>query len=55
VGADLPMTAAARSAFARAAQRYGADAPELSVARRIEDDADLSLRLEGDWVPHWEA
>ena len=55
VGADLPMTAAARSAFTRAAQRYGADAPELSVARRIEDDADLSLRLEGDWVPHWES
>ena len=55
VGANLPMTAAARSAFARAAQRYGADAPELSVARRIEDDADLSLRLDGDWVPHWEA
>ena len=55
VGADLPMTAAARSAFAGAAERYGADAPELSVARRIEDDADLSLRLEGDWVPHWES
>ena len=55
VGADLPMTAAARRAFARAAERYGADAPELSVARRIEDDADLSLRLDGDWVPHWEA
>lgn len=55
VGADLPMTAAARVAFARAAERYGDDAPELSVARRIEDDADLSLRLDGDWIPHWEA
>ncbi len=55
VGADLPMTAAARAAFARAAERYGDDAPELSVARRIEDDADLSLRLDGDWIPHWEA
>lgn len=55
VGADLPMTAAARDAFERAAGRYGMDGPELSVARRIEDDADLSLRLDGDWVPHWEA
>ena len=55
VGADLPITAAARDAFERAAERYGLDAPELSVARRIEDDADLSLRLDGDWVPHWEA
>ena len=55
VGTDLPMTAAARDVFARAAERYGLDAGELSVARRIEDDADLSLRLDGDWVPHWEA
>jgi len=55
VGADLPMTAAARDAFERAAERYGMDGPELSVARRIEDDADLSLRLDGDWIPHWEA
>ena len=55
VGADLPMTDAARAAFSGAAERYGSDAPELSVARRIEDDADLSLRLDGDWTPHWEA
>ena len=55
VGAELPMTAAARAAFERAAERYGVDGPELSVARRIEDDAGLSLRLDGNWVPHWEA
>ncbi len=55
VAADLPMTAAARDTFERAAERYGLDAAELSVSRRIEDDADLSLRLDGNWVPHWEA
>lgn len=55
VDADLPMTATARDTFERTSQRYGADAPEFSVARRIEDDAGLSLRLDGDWVPHWEA
>lgn len=54
VHADLPMTSAARGAFALAAQRYGPDAAELHVARRIEDDAKISMRLEGDWVPHWE-
>ena len=54
VGADLPVTAAARSAFERAAARYGLDAGEMCVARRIEDDAGLSMRLEGDWPPHWE-
>ena len=53
VDADLPMTAAARSAFERAAERYGMDAGELCVARRIADDAGLSMRLEGDWTPHW--
>lgn len=54
VGAGLPMTDAARGAFAAAAERYGADVGELHVARRIEDDAGLSMRLDGDWIPHWE-
>ncbi|MYA13301.1 MAG: NAD-binding protein, partial [Acidimicrobiaceae bacterium] len=54
VDADLPVTSAARSAFERAARRYGLDAGEMSVARRIEDDAGMSMRLEGDWTPHWE-
>lgn len=54
VGADLPMTAAAHETFRRAAQRFGPDAGELHVAKRIEDDAKLSMRLDGDWVPHWE-
>ena len=54
VGTDLPMTEAAAQTFARAANRYGRDVGELHVAKRIEDDADLSYRLVGDWVPHWE-
>ena len=54
VGADLPMTRAAKGAFERAADRYGADAAELHVAKRIEDDAGLSMRLAGDWTPPWE-
>ena len=54
VGADLPIAAAARSAFERAAQRYGVDAGEMCVARRIADDARMSMRLAGDWTPHWE-
>ena len=54
VDADLPITAAARSAFEHAARRYGLDAGEMCVARRIADDARMSMRLEGDWTPHWE-
>lgn len=54
VDAPLPMTAAAREAFTIASERYGPDAPELFVAKRIEDDAGVSMRLDGDWTPHWE-
>ena len=54
VDADLPVTAAARSAFERAAARYGLDAGEMCVARRVADDARMSMQLEGDWTPHWE-
>lgn len=54
VQAELPMTDAARHAFATAALRYGPQAAELHVAKRIEDDANLSMRLKGDWTPPWE-
>ncbi|WP_063736374.1 NAD(P)-dependent oxidoreductase [Streptomyces sp. RTd22] len=54
LGADFPLTDAARHAFDRAAQRYGPDAAELHVAKHIEDDTGLSFRLEGDWTPPWE-
>lgn len=54
VRAALPMTTAAEGAFALAASRYGTQAAELHVAKRIEDDAGLSMRLDGDWVPPWE-
>ena len=50
--ADLPLTEAARDPFTLAAQRYGAQAAELHVAKRIEDDG-LSFRLPGDWTPPW--
>jgi 3-hydroxyisobutyrate dehydrogenase-like beta-hydroxyacid dehydrogenase len=54
VRATLPMTAAATDAFRAAAERYGNDAAELHVARRIEDESGLSMRLDGDWTPPWE-
>ncbi len=54
VAASLPMTEAAVGAFSVAAERYGASAAELHVAKRIEDDASLSMRLEGEWTPPWE-
>ncbi len=54
VETDLPMTEAAHATFQRAADRYGTDVGELHVAKRIEDDASLSFRVDGDWTPPWE-
>lgn len=55
VSAKLPMTAAAISAFTALQYRYGANAAELRVAKRIEDAANIPMRLDGDWTPPWEA
>jgi 3-hydroxyisobutyrate dehydrogenase-like beta-hydroxyacid dehydrogenase len=54
ITAELPMTAAAQHAFTSTADRYGTDAAELHVARRIEDDAGLDFSLAGSWTPPWE-
>jgi len=54
VGTDLPLTERAHETFTRAGDRYGVDQGELHVAKRIEDDAQLSFRLDGDWTPPWE-
>lgn len=50
VNTDLPMTAAAHAVFNEAARRYGTGVGELHVVKRIEDDAGISMRLDGDWV-----
>ncbi len=49
------MTAAAISAFTALQYRYGANAAALHVAKRIEDAANIPMRLDGDWTPPWEA
>jgi 3-hydroxyisobutyrate dehydrogenase/2-hydroxy-3-oxopropionate reductase len=54
VNSRLLMIEAATAAFGRAIDRYGADAAELHVAKYIEDDSGLSMRLGGEWVPPWE-
>lgn len=54
VSADLVMTDAAHGVFEDAAERYGRDVGELHVAKRLEDDAHLSFRMEGDWTAPWD-
>jgi 3-hydroxyisobutyrate dehydrogenase/2-hydroxy-3-oxopropionate reductase len=54
VSASLDMTRQAHEQFKKATERYGPEQGELHVAKQIEDDSELSMRLDGDWIPHWE-
>lgn len=49
-----PLTRAAHAQFEQARQTYGGDKGELHVVKLEEGAADISLRLDGDWIPHWE-
>ena len=55
VGTPLPITETTRERYELALSRYGGAAAELHVVRQLEDDAHLSMRLDGDWTPPWEA
>jgi 3-hydroxyisobutyrate dehydrogenase len=54
VTAPMVMTDAARSVFRDAGDRYATAGGELHGATRLEDDAGLSFRMDGDWTPPWE-
>lgn len=54
VSADLVMTDAAHGVFENSAERYGLGVGELHVAKRLEDDAQLSFRMDGDWTAPWD-
>jgi len=54
VDAELPLTEAAHRVFRDAGDRYGTSVGELHVAKRLEDDAGLSFRLDGEWTAPWE-
>ncbi|NNE96666.1 MAG: NAD(P)-dependent oxidoreductase, partial [Acidimicrobiales bacterium] len=54
VGTQLDMTRQAHAQFEKAADRYGPDKGELHVAKQIEEDSGIEMRLAGDWIPHWE-
>ena len=54
-GTQLDMTKAAQDKFELARQTYGDDAPELLVAKLVEEASDVSLQVDGNWKKHWEA
>jgi 3-hydroxyisobutyrate dehydrogenase len=53
-GTPAPATRLVCTQFEKALQTYGGEKGELHVVKLEEDAAGVSLRMEGDWVPHWE-
>ena len=53
-GTRCELTRATHDRFTEAQARYGNDAGEMTVCKVIEDDAGVSLRVQGNWVAPWE-
>ena len=53
-GTAAPATRLVCAQFDKARKTYGGDKGELHVVKLEEDAAGISLRLDGEWVPHWE-
>jgi 3-hydroxyisobutyrate dehydrogenase-like beta-hydroxyacid dehydrogenase len=53
-GTRNELTRATHDRFKLAGERYGVGAGEMTVCKVIEDDANVSLRVAGDWVAPWE-
>lgn len=53
-GTRAELTRATHDRFKEAAARYGKEAGEMTVCKVIEDDANVELRVAGDWVAPWE-
>ena len=54
-GTRSELTEACHARFREAAERYGSDAGEMTVCKLIEEDADVSLQVAGEWTAPWEA
>ena len=48
------MTRAAHDRFEQARDLYGMRAGEMTVCKVIEDAANVSLQVEGEWTKPWE-
>jgi 3-hydroxyisobutyrate dehydrogenase len=53
-GTAAPLTRLVHDRFELAKETYGGNKGELHVVKLEEDAADVSLRMDGNWVPHWE-
>lgn len=53
-GTRNELTKATHDRFMLAGKRYGTDGGEMTVCKIIEDDANVALRVEGDWIAPWD-
>ncbi len=48
------LTNAAHERFKEAKERYGDEAGEMTVCKLIEEDGNVNLQVNGDWIAPWE-
>tara|TARA_Y100001970_G_scaffold146001_1_gene179275 strand:- start:288 stop:1223 length:936 start_codon:yes stop_codon:yes gene_type:complete len=48
------LTQACHDRFQEAKDRYGKEAGEMTVCKLIEEDANINLRVKGNWTAPWE-
>jgi 3-hydroxyisobutyrate dehydrogenase-like beta-hydroxyacid dehydrogenase len=53
-GTRSELTQACHDRFQEAADRYGNGAGEMTVCKLIEEDAEINLRVKGNWTAPWE-
>ena len=53
-GTRSELTQACHERFQEAANRYGDEAGEMTVCKLIEEDANINLRVKGNWVAPWD-
>ena len=53
-GTRSELTQACHERFQEAANRYGDDAGEMTVCKLIEEDANIDLRVKGNWIAPWD-
>ena len=52
-GIRSELTQACHERFQEAAKRYGNEAGEMTVCKLIEEDANIDLRVKGNWIAPW--
>jgi 3-hydroxyisobutyrate dehydrogenase-like beta-hydroxyacid dehydrogenase len=51
---QMDLTSLTREKFEQAREEFGDDAAELLVCKRVENASNTNLKIDGDWVNHWE-